>query len=120
MTDKVNFLDLDAFEEETPKFVFKYKGNEFALKQVSVADFIKNTKKMQKMKESVTPDEEMEDLVEVISEAFDSPKGVDMKTILKGMPLANIKKIMDWAFSNNGVSEVTEGVEKEGKPEAGE
>jgi hypothetical protein len=118
MSSNPNYLDLDLVKPDVD-FVFKYKGKEHSLKQATVADFIQNTKKLQKM--DIKPGDveaEYDALIEMICRSFPTFTPDDAKT----MTLSQLNALLERAFALNGQAEMEKNVQvekKEGNAEAG-
>jgi hypothetical protein len=103
------YLDLDAIAEGA-ELVVKLKGKEHKLKQASVADFIANTKQLQKLQGKMTIEEEFDQLIEMILRCFPTMKRDD----IDGMTVPQMNRLVATAFEMNGQQEAGEALKTEG------
>ena len=108
--DNVTYLDLDTVD--APTVIIRLNGVEHELKQISLADWIANTKEVQNLV-AASGDLEIESnvIIAMIVRSFPSLKTED----LLNMPLIKLNKILAFANGNNGTDDVKKEVEAQTK-----
>lgn len=83
-------LDLD--ELETPEFALKLGGKEHVMNELTVEDFIQNTRELAKLRESTDEAEHFEAYVRMIGRMFPTIQKED----LMKLKLSQLGRIMQW------------------------
>lgn len=104
------YLDLDAVE--APNVVISFEGQEHPLKQITLSDWIANTKEIQKLTTAGGDLEvEADVILAMIARSFPT---LDPDK-LRNMPLVKLNKILAFANGNNGTDDVKKEVEAQAK-----
>lgn len=102
----ITYLDLDKVE--APEVVIRLDGVEHQLKQITLSDWIANTKEVQNLV-AASGDLEVESnvIIAMIARSFPTLE----KEVLMNMPLIKLNKILAYANGNNGTNDVAREVE---------
>lgn len=89
-------LDLDELVKD--EFVVKLNGREHKLHQVTLGTFLENIKDIEKIGKSASIEDEIGLTRKMLQRAFPSMETAD----LDGLTVAQMNKILDFAYENNG------------------
>lgn len=105
----VTYLDLDEIVQ--PKIIIKYDGKEHELKQFTLADWIENTKDLQKHAATGETDRESESniIINMIHRSFPTLT----PDMMRNMALVKLNKILAFANGNNGTNDVNNEVRQQ-------
>lgn len=98
------YLDLDALV--AVQKVLKFQGEEYALAEITVDDFIVNVELVQKLGSSPSFKEEMETVITMLKRAF--PTFPEDK--MRKLPLSALNRILAFAQANDGSEKVADEV----------
>lgn len=93
----MNYLDLDSVQPES-NFVLKLNGREHKLRETTIADFIENTKAVEKLGLNTSAVEEMELTIGMIRRSFPTLPEDE----LRSLTFTQLQAIVDYARQANG------------------
>jgi Mg2+/Co2+ transporter CorC len=106
----VQFLDLDAVSMPT-EVVVKLDGKEHKLQELTVQDFIENTKDQAKLGETSTVEEQMDVMIAMIHRAFPTIS----EDQLRKLGLTKMTSLLNFALQNNGDADARDEAEQTAK-----
>ena len=110
--DDIKYLDLDSVDSGL-EVVVKLDGVEHKLQQVTVEDFIANTKLLQNMKAEASLEEEVEVVITMLLRAFPTMN----REQLRKLSMAKLNAILDFAQKHNGSKDGESEAKSEGNPQ---
>jgi hypothetical protein len=110
MTDKTEFLDLDAIV--SAEVVVKLAGKEHKLKPLSVEDFIQNTIDQRALGAATQIEDEVELVLKMLNRAFPTLLVDDLRKV----DLKRLWALLNFALEKNGSNQAKDEADAAGAP----